>query len=443
MVKSTPFFAWVFQLNWSKCWWGLLRLKTILTRFVNRGGGTPRGGAHLASSLAHLACSATLLVHSTWCWSGRVPALGSWSPAAMLAVGDWDGRLRMFDAVTENVLWEVQPYPRQGSNRFSVLFSPDSRFLATVSDSEENWKLWDAASGAEWMAGARHDGSGECSCSMTTTRSQTTGRRKSLDEGCSVQAHTSGLETLAFSPCGQRLATGCQDRAVIVWNAQTGKADHVIQGDSVAFSADGVRLAIGSYGGPTKVMDTTTGSLIRTIPHTHYYSPDTVQWSPTKTRTLAGVGVSLPGGKQWDADSGELLSTFPGKRWVEYSSDGRTIATACPDGHGVLLVDTNSGLLRISLPIYEVECLSFSPDGSKLATGSSDGTCKVWDSSTGALLRTIQLPTFVCCVSWGRDWVQDTQRATAFAMGHHPRLGAVSLVLGLDEELLRMILDRA
>jgi hypothetical protein len=38
----------------------------------------------------------------------------------------------MFDAVTENVLWEVQPYPRQGSNRFSVLFSPDSRFLATV-----------------------------------------------------------------------------------------------------------------------------------------------------------------------------------------------------------------------------------------------------------------------------------------------------------------------
>jgi hypothetical protein len=38
--------------------------------------------------------------------------------------------------------------------------------------------------------------------------------------------------------------------------------------------------------------------------------------------------------------------------------------------------------------------------------------------------------------------VRDTQRALAFAMGHHPRLGAGSPVLGLDnEELLRMVLD--
>jgi len=36
----------------------------------------------------------------------------------------------------------------------------------------------------------------------------------------------------------------------------------------------------------------------------------------------------------------------------------------------------------------------------------------------------------------------ETQQALAFAMGHHPRLGAGSQVLGLDEELLRMILDR-
>ena len=85
---------------------------------------------------------------------------------------------------------------------------------------------------------------------------------------------------------------------------------------------------------------------------------------------------------------------------------------------------------------------AFSVDGSKLATGSDDGTCKVWDSSTGALLRTIELGFLNCTLSWGRDWVQDTQRGVAFAMGHHPRLGAGSQVLGLDEELLRMILDR-
>ena len=46
-------------------------------------------------------------------------------------------------------------------------------------------------------------------------------------------------------------------------------------------------------------------------------------------------------------------------------------------------------------------------------------------------------------MSWGRDWVQDTQRAMAFAMGHHPRLGGGSQVLDLEVGVVRMILDRA
>jgi hypothetical protein len=46
-------------------------------------------------------------------------------------------------------------------------------------------------------------------------------------------------------------------------------------------------------------------------------------------------------------------------------------------------------------------------------------------------------------VSWGRDWVQDTQKEVAFAMGQHPRLGELSRVLALDAGVVRMILDRA
>ena len=84
-----------------------------------------------------------------------------------------------------------------------------------------------------------------------------------------------------------------------------------------------------------------------------------------------------------------------------------------------------------------------SPDGSKFASGSNNGTCKVWDSSTGALLRTIDvLPNSRLSVSWGCDWVRDTQRGEAFAMGQHPRLGAGSRVLALEVGVVRMILDR-
>jgi len=69
----------------------------------------------------------------------------------------------------------------------------------------------------------------------------------------------------------------------------------------------------------------------------------------------------------------------------------------------------------------------------------------LWDSSTGALLRTVEVGAAICSVAWGRDWVKAedaTQRVMAFAMGHHPRLGAESRVLGLEAGVVRMIQDR-
>ena len=70
------------------------------------------------------------------------------------------------------------------------------------------------------------------------------------------------------------------------------------------------------------------------------------------------------------------------------------------------------------------------------------GREEVWDSTTGALLHTINVGNEVYSVSWRRNWVRDTQRAMAFAMGHHPRLGKRSEVLAMDAGVVRMILDR-
>ena len=74
----------------------------------------------------------------------------------------------------------------------------------------------------------------------------------------------------------------------------------------------------------------------------------------------------------------------------------------------------------------------------------------MWDSSTGALLRTIDLPEHEICsmaegrsLAEGRDWEWRKAVAVAFAMGHHPRLGVGSEVLSLEAGVVRMILDRA
>ena len=150
------------------------------------------------------------------------------------------------------------------------------------------------------------------------------------------------------------------------------------------------------------------------------------------------------GVQQWDVGTGQLCKTFTGRYFCQFSPDGRTIATAS-NLCDVFLLDAESGELRLCLVGNEssVNDISWSPDGSKLASGSDDNTCKVWDSSTGALLRTIQLEGPCWFLWWGRDWVQATQRAMAFAMGHHPKLGGGSRVRELELGVVRMIVDLA
>jgi WD40 repeat protein len=50
-----------------------------------------------------------------------------------------------------------------------------------------------------------------------------------------------------------------------------------------------------------------------------------------------------------------------------------------------------------------VACVSWSPDGSKIASGSEDTTLRVWDAETGAPLRELKVDDEVRIVSWSPD----------------------------------------
>ena len=403
----------------------------------------------------------------------------------MLVFGLVDGRVMLVDEATGEEKWAVDAHTRypeahmHGSTaNAEVAMSPDGRFVASVGLSEP-WKLWDAG-GELPRVGAMHDGSGACICPVNDL-----GRRV-LQAGCPVVAHTGGLRAVAFSPCGQRFATGGEDGAVIVWDVQKGEAEHrMIEGDpkmvsALSFSATGERLASGGGEGSICVWVTATGALLFRMHEEDDLDEEveSLHFSPTGKKQL--VSATETGVSMWDVEKGEKMwETAEGFGFAVFSPDGRTIATATfhvvwhASHDCVHLLNAATGESMSTMVVHQqVHCAAFCgaafedadeggaafedgeafeddfsdddffEDGGKLASCSHDGTCKVWDSSTAALLRTINIGTTVHSVAWGRDWVGVTQSAMAFAMGHHPRLGAGSWVLELEVGVVRMILDR-
>ena len=144
----------------------------------------------------------------------------------MLALGVTGGRVMLVDEATGEERWEVQAHAVVPSSMCVAMSPSNGRFVASASNKQGEWKLLDAASGAECMTGARHDGTGACSCRVTRSG------RISLDEGCPVEVHFADLNRLAFSPCGARLASGGYGGVVILWDAHTGTAEQRIQGAS-------------------------------------------------------------------------------------------------------------------------------------------------------------------------------------------------------------------
>jgi hypothetical protein len=111
----------------------------------------------------------------------------------------------------------------------------------------------------------------------------------------------------------------------------------------------------------------------------------------------------------WDAAGGRVLLTLKGHteqvRTVSWSPDGTRLASGCWDATAKVW-DLAGGHEPLTLkghtsPLYSV---SWSPDGTRLATGSIDGTAKVWDAAGGRVLLTLSGHTgLVYSVSWSPD----------------------------------------
>ena len=138
----------------------------------------------------------------------------------------------------------------------------------------------------------------------------------------------------------------------------------------------------------------------------HLGSIESIAISPDGTLILSG---SWDGGlKLWEAKTGRLIREFSGHAEnklavppdqpvtlsskvasVAFSPDGLR-AVSGSDDETVKLWDITTGRVLKTFSGHKsfVNCVDFSPDGRAILSGSSDSTVALWDAETGKLLRT-------------------------------------------------------
>ena len=206
---------------------------------------------------------------------------------------------------------------------------------------------------------------------------------------------TAPVTSVAFSPDGERLASGSADDAITIWDAQTGHRtltlkDHTGPVNLVAFSPDGKRLASGSLDKTIKIWDLQTGKKPLTLVDTA--SVGSVAFSPDGKR-LASGSMDI---KIWDTQTGRKIQTLKGHgglvESVAFSPDGKWLASG-GDDRTIRIWDAQTGRETRTLKdnsLGPVEAVAFSPDGKWLASGSGDHTIKIWDTQTGRKIHTLE-----------------------------------------------------
>lgn len=373
---------------------------------------------------------------------GRALALSA--DGGLLAIAGASSNITVWDTVAGN---QVRECPSAGPV-WSLSFSPDGRELlaADWSSDVSVWKVDDNSPARPLSGHLLHVWSavfsGDGAAIATTSGDQTVRLwdAATLRPKAVLRGHSSEVWCAAFSPDGKVLATGGKDHNVMLWstaarpqielphdmdfrpiispdgkrlvtmdhesessmlwNAEDGLllARHVATGKQVigfsrdgthllTFDTDNVRLQFWLPQGATPEKQVLLEGLKPTEPASSFYGLSPEQGCLFEIDAAGLIRI-------WNTDTGGLLRTIQGPlppiRNAVLSAGGKKMAVCTERENVARLYDCATGKeLQLAGHSDFVSGLAFSLDGAMIATGSMDGTIRLWNTATGETIASL------------------------------------------------------
>ncbi|KAI0097930.1 WD40-repeat-containing domain protein [Nemania sp. FL0031] len=224
----------------------------------------------------------------------------------------------------------------------------------------------------------------------------------------SFKGHTGTVNSVVFSLDGRLIVSGSDDRSVRVWDAEMGTTQHTLRIEqhcilSVAFSSKG-HIAAGSNEGSITIWDSSSGRQLRTMHQDGHICA--LVFSPDGKYLAAGGFLGLRKLRLWDLDpqgSGyrDVANDSDQISSISFSADGKLLAWGGGDDK-IRVWDHQQPPSPLTLFGHTgtVNSVAFSPKRPGcLASSSSDGTTKIWALDTESDSRSLDAKIHRCILT--------------------------------------------
>jgi WD40 repeat protein len=377
-------------------------------------------------------------------------ALLAFSPdgKTLVSAGQADASIRIWENATGRLLRQIRLAATKIRVR-EIALAADGKTLVAVVD--ETVHVWDASTGKELrhfrapsgLSGLTLSRDGKFLAGSISNLWADDLQLWDVRAGKGLRLLRSGgrVKEMALSPDGRVLGIVCAGEPLLLWDTATGKELRKISGPlrELAFSPDGKCVAANSEGGVVRIWNVADGGERGTFPklspqevRSLAFSPDgnilavgsdkeLVIWSVSARKqlhripTLCSALAFAPDGKSvasasneaihlWNVATGAESIRRPGHdayvRFLEFSPDGRSVASIAAYEADIFLWDAVSGERRRVFPGHDqpATVCAFSRDGRLLVTGGADGMVRLWETSTGKERQMFSLGAV------GADW---------------------------------------